>query len=207
MIEELLPGNKTKMRVLKSIYESEGINLTTLIHKAKASPNFVLRHVNALIAYGILKENRIQGKKKVHMRTVKPNLSTEMGRAVFYFVESEKKFSVLEKYKFLKPYADQLEELCNRNNIVVILYGSYTRLAAEKESDLDLLFIGKIDKPILRRIKEIFITLDIELSLKMETAPGFLKQKNKPLYQNILREHMVLCGGGQFMKMLQKVQE
>ncbi len=207
MIEDLLPGNKTKMRILKSIYESTGINLTALIRTAKASPNLVLRYVNALLTYGILKENRLQGQKKVHMRIVKPNLSREIGKAAFYFVELEKHFSTINKYKSLKPYFSQLEDLCAENNIIVLLYGSYARLAAEKESDLDLLFIGKIDKHILRAIKEIFITLEVEPSLKMETARKFINQKNKPLYQNILREHIVVCGGWQFMKIMEKVHE
>ncbi len=207
MIEELLPGNKTKMRVLRSIYESKGINLTTLIHKAKASPNLVLHYVNTLIDYGFLQEDRLGGTKKAHMRIVRPNLNRDAGKAAFYFVELEKNFLVLNKYKFLRPYFDQLGDLCAGNNIIAVLYGSYARLAVEKESDLDLLLIGKINKNILRRIKEIFITLEVEPSLKIETVAGFLKQKNKPLYQNILREHIVICGGWQFLKILQKVDE
>ncbi len=207
MIEDILPGNKTKVRILKSIYESEGINLTALIHKVKASPNLILQYVNMLIDYNVLKENKFSGPKKVHMRILKPNLNSEFGRAIFYFLESEKRAISIQKYKVLKPYFEQLEELCARRNIIIILYGSYARLAATTESDLDLLFIGKIDKAALKRIKEIFITLDIEPSLKMETAAGFLKQKSKPLYQNIIREHVVLCGGWQFMNLLQKVSE
>ncbi len=207
MIEDILPGNKTKVRILKSIYESEGINLTALIRKVKASPNLVLRYANTLLEYGILQENRIAGLKKVHMRILKPNLRNEMGKAVFNFIEAEKRVILLQKYKALKPYFDQLEELCASQNIIILLYGSYARLAATTESDVDLLFIGKIDKAVLRRIKEIFITLDVEPSLKMETAAGFLKQKSKPLYQNIIREHVVLCGGWQFMSLLNKVYE
>ena len=205
MIEELLPGNKAKMRVLRSIYEHPGINLSSLIYTVKASPNFVLRYVNLLLARGVLQENRIEGKKKTHMRILKPNLATEMGRGIFYFVEMEKKISFLEKYPSLQPYADQLEELCTRHNIVVIVYGSYARLAAGPESDLDLLFIGKVDKNILRSIQEIFITLETELSLKVETTAGFLKQKSKSLYQNVLKEHTVLCGGWSFMNIIKKV--
>ncbi len=207
MIEDILPGNKTKVRILKSIYESEGINLTALIRKVKASPNLVLKYANILLEYGILQENRIAGLKKVHMRILKPNLKNEMGKAVFHFIEAEKKVIVLQKYKVLKPYFDQLEELCASQNIIILLYGSYARLAATTESDLDLLFIGKIDKAVLRRIKEIFITLEVEPSLKMETAAEFLKQKSKPLYQNILREHVVFCSGWQFMSLLNKVYE
>ncbi len=207
MIEDILPGNKTKVRILKSIYESEGINLTALIRKVKASPNLVLRYANTLLEYGILQENRIAGLKKVHMRILKPNLRNEMGKAVFNFIEAEKRVILLQKYKVLKPYFDQLEELCASQNIIILLYGSYARLAATTESDVDLLFIGKIDKAVLRRIKEIFITLDVEPSLKMETVAGFLKQKRKPLYQNIIREHVVICSGWQFMSLLNKVYE
>ncbi len=207
MIEELLPGNRTKMRILKSIYESDGINITALIHKVKASPNLILHYANTLIDYDVLKENKLSGPKKVHMRILKPNLSSEIGRAIFYFIESEKRAILLQKYNALKPYFGQLEELCAGQNIIILLYGSHARLAATTESDLDLLFIGKTDKATLRRIKEIFITLEVEPSFKVETAAGFLKQKHKPLYHNVLREHVVICGGWQFMKMLQKVYE
>lgn len=207
MIEEILPGNKTKVRILSSIYESEGINITALIHKVKASPNLILQYANTLIDFGVLKENKLRGPKKVHMRILKPNLRNEIGKAVFYFIESEKRAILILKYKALKPYFDQLEELCTNRNIVIIVYGSYARLAATAESDIDLLFIGKIDKATRKRIKEIFITLEAEPSIKIETATKFLEQKQKPLYQNILKEHVVICGGWQFMNLLQKVYE
>ncbi|MEK6950366.1 MAG: hypothetical protein AABX13_01430 [Nanoarchaeota archaeon] len=66
----------------------------------------------------------------------------------------------------------------------------------------------RIVKPNLcLAIQEIFITLDLERSVKVETVAGFLKQKNKPLYQNILREHIVVSGGQQFMNILQKAKK
>lgn len=205
MIEETIPANKTKLRLISSIYENPGINLTNLIKKVRASPNLVLKYVNNLLLYGVLKEERRGGKKKVHIRILKPNFDNEISQIMYSLVEINKKLEFFEKYKKLKPYFAQLKEIFKDREGFVLIYGSYARFSAEEDSDLDLLIAGKLKKEDIRRIEEIFITLENELSLKIETLKRFLKNKNKPLYKNILKDHIIAEGAINFIKILAKI--
>ena len=57
-----------------------------------------------------------------------------------------------------------------------------------------MLIVGKLDKEKIGRIKEIFISLKQKPSIKIETLSQFKRNLTKPLYQNILKEHIVTCG-------------
>lgn len=198
MIEEIIPGNKTRLNIIKAVYENPQINLTNLIKKVKASPNLVLKYVNKLSLYKIVKEEKSGGKKKVHVRNLRANFDNETARVIYSLVEMDKKTLFLEKYKKLKPYFLELMDI-NKKGFVLV-YGSYARFAGSKDSDLDILIVGKLKKEEIKRIQEIFITLENELSLKIETVNHFLKNKDKPLYQNILKEHVIIYGILDFMK-------
>lgn len=203
MIEEIIPGNKTRFKIIKAIYESSGINLTNLIKKVKASPNLVLDYVNKLSLYDVIKEEKTGGKKKVHVRNIKPDFNKETARLLYSIVELDKKLLFFKKYKNLKSYFLQLGDVLKKRLGFILIYGSYARFKADKDSDLDILIVGKLEKEEIKRIREIFVTLENELSLKIETINSFLKNKNKSLYQNILKEHVVIYGVFNFIGGLQ----
>lgn len=205
MIEEITPGTKTKIRIVKTIYENPGINLTSLIRRVKASPNSVLEYVNKLSKYGIIKEIRLGGKKRIHIRSLLPNLSSEIAKLIFSIIEEEKKLRFFEKYKTLRPLIEQLYDLFGENIRFALIYGSYARFAATKESDLDILIVGKLDNVTKNRIDEIFITSEVEPSVKTDTLEKFIENKEKPLYQNILMEHVIIFGSYEFVSVLEKI--
>jgi len=205
MIEEILPGNKTRLNIINTIYENPKINLTGLIKKVRASPNLVLKYVNNLLSYSVIKEEKRGGEKKVHIRIIEPNFDNELSQLIYSIVEIEKRINFFKKYKKLKPYFTQLKEIFKNREGFVLVYGSYARFSAEEDSDLDLLIVGKLNKEETKRIEEIFITLESELSLKIETLQKFLKNKEKPLYKNILKEHIITDGTINFIKILAKI--
>lgn len=205
MIEEVIPGNKTRFRVLEAIYENPGINLTNLIKKVKASPNLVLDYVNKLSLHHIIREEKSGGRKKVHVRNLKPNFDNEVARTLYSLVELNKKFLFYGKYKKLEPYFPQLSDILEDEEGFVLVYGSHARLAATSDSDLDLLLVGKPGKEKIKRIREAFVTLDTELSLKLESIKRFLKDKDKPLHQTLLKDHVIVYGTPAFIKVLSKI--
>ena len=205
MIEEILPGNKTRLKIINTIYENPKINLTGLIKKVRASPKLVLKYVNNLLSYSVIKEEKRGGKKKVHIRIIEPNFDNELSQLIYSIVEIEKKIDFFKKYKKLKSYLTQLKEIFKSREGFVLVYGSYARFSAEEDSDLDLLIVGKLNKEETKRVEEIFITLESELSLKIETLQKFLKNKEKPLYKNILKEHIITDGTINFIKILAKI--
>ena len=202
MIEEIIPGNRTRLNILKAIYENPGINLTSLIKKVKASPNLVLDYTNKLSYYGIIKEINIGGKKKVHIKSIKPNFESNNGKLIYSLIEVDKKLLFFEKYKKLKHYLLQLNDIINKEVLFIVVYGSYARFAATNDSDLDILIVGTLNKEKITRIKEIFISLDIEPSIKIEDFDKFMKNVDKPLYQNIIKEHVIICGEINFIDSL-----
>ena len=205
MIEEIIPGNRTRFRILETIYENPGINITNLIKKVKASPNLVLSYINKLLSYNIIKEEKIGGKKKIHVRSLTPNFNNELAHTFYSLIKINKKELFLKKYSNLRPILNQLYEEFEEKRAVILIYGSYARFSAERDSDLDVIIIGKLKKEEISKIREIFITFEAELSLKIETPANFLKSIQKPLYQNILKSHIVLNNANEFIRLLDKI--
>lgn len=204
MIKEIIPGNTTRMRILKAIYENPGINITEIIKKTKTSPNIVIKYVNGLGRYKVITENNRKKNKKAHVRNISANYKPELAKILFSLVEEDKKYLFFEKYKSLYSYITQMEEILNDKEITII-YGSYARSSAEKDSDIDLLIIGLPTPEKIRKIKEIFVTFDKEVSLKYETEKQFMKNLQKPLYQNILKEHVISIGAVNYLRLLEKL--
>lgn len=202
MIEEILPGNRTRLNILRTIYENPDINITSLIKKVNASPNLLLDYINKLSYLEIIKETKIGGKKKVHIKNIKPNIKGSIGKLIYSLVEIDKKLLFFEKYKKLKNYFLQLNDIIDDKVDFIVIYGSYARFSATKDSDIDLLIVGNLNKERIKRIREIFVSLNIDLSLKIETINKFLKNKDKPLYRNIFVEHIIIYGEMKFITFL-----
>lgn len=205
MIEKILPSTETKLRILKVIYENPDINLTGLIKKSRTSPNIVLKYVNHLTEYGVLKEKRFGGKKKTHIRNLKLNLLSDLSVSILSFVEIEKRLVFLRKYKEMKPFVSQLMQLFSKEIVFCLVYGSFARLSADKDSDLDVWIVGNPDAEMKKRISEVFSTSKREYSIKIETLTQFLKNINNPIHQNILQEHIIVYNETGFLKTLAKV--
>ena len=205
MIEKILPNTQTKLRILRVLYENPEINLTKLIKKAKTSPNIVSKYINNLTKFGVLKEKRFGSKKKTHIRNLKLNLLSDLCVLMISFVEIEKRLIFLRKYKEIRPFVNQLVELFNEEISFGLIYGSFARLSADKESDLDVWIVGNLTKEMKKRISEVFSTLTREYSIKIETLDQFSKNINKPIHQNVLQEHVIIYNEKNFLKTLSRV--
>lgn len=193
--------NSSQRKIIWEIYEEPGINLSNIIKKTRLSPNYVSGYVNFLVKKGIVKEERI-GRKKAHIRRFFFNFISSEARALFTLVEHENKEILFKKYPKLRTFFEQLQDIPGID--FILIYGSYARLAADKDSDIDILIVGK--KINSRRIREIFVTLDIETSIKIEAYQAFEKNlaEKRPLYLGIMREHVLVFDKGKFIKLLKK---
>jgi len=202
MIQKILPNSAAKLRILKTVYKNAGINFTALVKKSGTSPNIVLGYVNRLVEQGILREKRIGGKKKTHIRLFSPNLQG-IGIDLFSFVELEEKNKFLDKYRELRPLFRQLEALLRPPKAdFSLVYGSFARFAADKDSDLDLWIVGKVDAETKKRIREIFSTLDRDFNVTIEEREKFLGKIGEPIRQNMIKDHVIICGERGFLKTL-----
>ena len=205
MIESILPSTKSKVRILKTIYENPWINITRLINKTKTSPTRTTKYINILTRYNVIEEKRSYGKNESYMRLLKPNLSSNIGKIIFTFIEMDKKYNFLEKYKELKPIIDQLAELFEDTDIFCLIHGSFARFSADEDSDIDIFMVGKIDKEKRERISEIMVSLERAYSIQVETTSNFIKNINNSFHQTILRDHIIIFNENMFIICLSKI--
>ena len=204
MIQKILPNSDTKLRILKAIYKNPEINYSKLVKESRTSPNIVLKYVNELVRNNILIEKRLGGKKKTHLRLFKPNFLA-LGIDIFSFVELEEKNKFIKKYEKLEPIINQIcELLASTKAKFCLIYGSFSRFAADKDSDLDLWLVGNVGSVINNRIREIFSTFYGEYNMTIENEKQFLKRMNDSIHQNILKDHIVIYGEKEFVKSLRK---
>lgn len=192
--------NTSQIKIIETIFKNPGINLREIIGKTRLSPNYVSKYINLLSQRGILKEERLE-KKRVYLRRFFLNLKSNQGKNIFILVKEEEKELFFQKYLKLKPVFEQLTEEIKSIDFLLI-YGSYARFAAEKDSDLDILIVGKIINK--QHIKEIFVSLDIEVSIKIERLKDFKRKLEDPLYQQIVRDNILIYDSGKFIDVLSK---
>lgn len=204
MIENILPSTKSKVRIIKTIYENPGVNITELINKARTSPNTVINYVDNLVRFNVVAETRSGGKNKTHLRLLRPNLLSSIGKVIYTLVETDKKYNFLDKYKEFKPIINQFADLFKDNNIFCLIHGSFARFSPDKNSDIDILIVGKVDEKKRERISEILVTLKREYSVEIESEADFIKKINKPFHQTILKDHIIVWNEQQFISCLSK---
>lgn len=205
MIESILPSTKSKMRVLKTIYENPGINITRVINKTKTSPTRTTKYIDILTRYNVIEEKRSYGKNKSYMRLLKPNLSSNIGKMIFTFIEMDKKYNFLEKYKELKPVINQLAELFEDTDTFCLIHGSFARFSADEDSDIDIFMVGKVDKEKRERISEIMVSLERMYSIQVEPTSNFIKNIDDPFHQTVLEDHVVIFNENRFIDCLSKI--
>ena len=189
--------NHLEKEIILAIFRNPGINLRTLIEKTKSSPNSCSKYVNFFVKKGIVKEEKLE-KNRVYLRRFFLNFDSLLARNFFMLVKEAEKEIFFNKYKKLKPVLDSISEIKGLSFLLV--YGSYARLSAEKDSDIDGIIVGNIkDK---EKIKEIAVTLDIEVSIKIETLSQFKKRIKDALHQQIIKENILISGYENFMQAL-----
>ena len=67
------------------------------------------------------------------------------------------------------------------------------------------MIVGNPSAQVIVRIRENFVTLDIDPSIKIETINKLKSNMTKPLYQNIVKEHIVVMGTQNHIKFLDEI--
>ncbi len=187
--------SKSQLKIIEEIVRNPGINLTKIITKTRLSPNYVSGFVNSLVERGVLKEEKLK-KKRVYLRRFFFNFESYFAKNIFVISKEDQKEDFFDKYPSFRPIFEQIIKNVSGINFILI-YGSYARFSATKESDIDILIVGDIkDK---HKIKEIFVTLDIEPSIKIESIKDFRIRKADALHQQILKDNIIVYDNGKFI--------
>lgn len=191
--------NKSQLKVVEEIVRNPGINVREIISKTRLSPNFVLKYVNSLIDRSVLREERFE-KKRVYLRRFYFNFKSSVGINLLRMIKDEQREIFFQRYTKLRNVFEQMEKI--KGVKLVVIYGSYARFAEGKDSDIDVLIVGNVRNK--DKFREIFISLERDVSLKIETIKSFESRLGDALHQQILKEGVVICGGDLFMEFLEK---
>ncbi len=193
--------NNSQRKIIEEIFRNPGIHLREIIKKTRLSPNYVSEYINLLVSRGVIKEERL-GKKRAYLRRFYLDFDSTLTKNLFILVKEEEKEALFEKYQKLRPVLKQIVQE-NKEIDSLLVYGSYARLSAEKTSDLDLLIVGNIKNK--EKIREILVSLDIEVSIKIETLRDFKERVNDSLHQQILKENILIYDSGKFIELISKL--
>ena len=159
----------------------------------KISPRTSQLILNDLENKGIL-ESKTKGKIKDY--TIKRN---SLSQRYIIFSEQYKAIAFLEKKLIIKEIIEKINPFIEG---IGIIFGSYAKDIAKKDSDLDIFVIGKYNK---EKIKKVSKTYGIEINIKCYPLKTFEKNlANDILLKEILKNHIIFLNAEQFIKMVLK---
>jgi predicted nucleotidyltransferase len=139
------------------------------------------------------------------------NLSNEKTFALIQLSEIEKKNEFYNSNKEIKVMLEDF--VCSAkllNPISIVLFGSYAKGTATKESDIDILLISKtkidkkIDNIVNKIIKEMYAKYGKEINVILMSIKDFKKQKDKDVIKEIIKDHCILYGVEKFVNLVFK---
>lgn len=101
----------------------------------------------------------------------------------------------------LDDFVNSLESV-NKTRMAIVLFGSYAKGTATGKSDIDILLTGKNVAGVEKITKEIYAKYGKEISPIIMTAGDFKKQKDEAIIREIIKNHYVLYGVDNFVKMV-----
>lgn len=136
----------------------------------------VLRRLRDLTGDNIV-DFRAEGKNKVY--TIKSSIE---GRNAAMIAEIYKQSLAVSRYPILRRIVRALQEMPEIS--LALLYGSYAKGLATKESDIDL-FVESLDTSLKRQLEQQLSSLSVKIG---EFDPGDL------LIREIIKDHVIIKG-------------
>ena len=186
MVESI---NNIKLELI-SLFRSNYFNqlhireMAKLIGKSHVS---LLPHLKSFEKDNILLSKNV-GKSKVYSL----NLENNQVREFLSLSEKKETLNLLSKEFFIKKLYDEFLSL-NLNGCL-ILFGSYASLTHDKESDIDLFYIGELRESEKKKIKDFGKTYNKEIHLTSMNLKQFKEQLSKQgaLIKEIVKSHIIL---------------
>ena len=138
-------------------------------------------------------ENILKSISKGNMRNYSLNfLSQILVENILYF-ENLRKLEFLEQNKKLIDFSREVE------GDIVCVFGSYAKKKQNKDSDLDLFIVGKVDSLKINKIGKKY---GLDVQIFNMSFKGFLDsiKNKKEIFTEVLGNHVVLKGSEVFVK-------
>jgi predicted nucleotidyltransferase len=160
--------------------------------------SYVHRTIKKLTTEGVITKEKA-GKAQLCSLNVK----TEKTAVLIQLGEIEKQTEFYRKNKELKLLLEEFNATLAQPGILsIILFGSYSKGNANKESDIDILVISEKTIALEKQIREIFAKYGKEINAIVMTRKEFEKQKDRPAIKEIINNHHILRGVEHFVGMV-----
>lgn len=180
--------NKNSKIVLNELIKQKNSRVygREIAKRYKLNQKTIANTLNKLEKNDILKY-KIEGKNKYYFL----NSFNPLIKELVQTIEVEKKADFLKSHKSIAEFIRKIEQ---KSEGIVVLFGSYARGTADKESDLDLLIIGKSNLEDLEK------SFGKKLNVVKSTKEKF--DMNNPFIQEVLGNHIVLKGAEEFINLI-----
>jgi len=168
-----------KLEIVGSLI-GNSFHTRALAKRLKTNPMMISRKIKELRDSNIL-DYKEEGKNKIYF--IK---DTAEARMYIYMAERYKLIKVLERYPFLRLIVDEIQK--NKKIKLAVLFGSYAKGLAKKDSDIDI-YIETLNQKIKKELELI--------SSKLNIKTGKYDKKNL-LIKEIEKNHIILKGAEVF---------
>ena len=167
--------NITELDIIEILLKNEN-HIRGIAKNLNDSHSTILRKLNNLKKENVV-DSKIEGKNKVFF--LKNNLISKK-----YILKSElqKLIKLLNQYPELNIIFDEI--LKSTNEKLVILFGSYAKGLAKKNSDIDI-YIETENRNIKKRIENIHSKINVKIGIF---------DKKSLLIKEIIKDHVILRG-------------
>ena len=160
--------------------------------------SFVHRIIGKLIREGVVLKTKAG---KSHLCSL--DTKNEKTIALIQLGEIENRDEFYSKNRELKLILEDLVESINSENVLtIVLFGSYAKGNQTKESDVDILILAERKFNIDKTTKELYAKYGKEINVLVMTPEDFKKQKDKAIIEEMIKNHYVLHGTENFVKMV-----
>ena len=188
---------KLELRIVELLAKNmeKRFTMNEIAKALKEYYSFVHRIINRLAEDGVIIKNKA-GKSYL----CSFNIGNEKSLALMQLAEIEKKEELNKELRLiLEDFAKSAEYA-----VSIILFGSYAKGMATKESDIDVLLISKGKEGIDKIAKEIYAKYGKEINVVVMTPDEFKKQREKAIIKEIISSHYVIYGAENFVNLVFK---
>ena len=163
--------------------------------------SFVHRTVNKLAKEEVILKEKV-GKSYI----CSINLNSEKTVALIQLSEIEKKNEFYTSNKELKLILEDFVKSAMPivKPISIVLFGSYAKKTATKDSDIDILLIIKSKAEIDKITKDIYAKYGKEINPILIPQNSLKKQKEMVIIKEIIKNHYILYGTWKFINAVYK---
>lgn len=178
--------DKLKLSILEEFLRDYSIQLTgsEIAKKKNLNQKSVSNTLNELESINILK-SKLQGRNKLF------NLNLKNKNQVTTFLSAIEHMKTFEFFKNHPKISEISSKILKHSKGIVAIFGSYAKHTEKKDSDLDLLVIGKANR---KEIEKTGLLYNLEINII-----EYPKIKSDHLITEVIKNHIILNNAQEFI--------